>query len=154
MALLRQAGESGKELLQGAHATVISGSAAAGAASPILTRAYNGTSHYSVAAINLGDVATLTISFWMYWDTVGTNDDLSLEYTIIGDVTASGGNGFYIDPNDAGGFVRGGGGGTGSRSKRIVKPSAGAWHQYVMLMDRTLTAGVPTVYVDGQILIT
>ena len=144
-----------KEVMQGADLTTLtSGDSVAGPSSSILTPAYNGTSHYGVAFINLGDVRNLTLSFWMYWDVNTTNDDLCLEYTAWADNgTGGGGNGIYCDPNNAAGFIVAAGGTAGGHGRWFTRPSAAAWHHYVALIDRAQTGAlrcVPAVYVDGR----
>jgi hypothetical protein len=141
----------GRELGQGANATLTTTATTLGPQSPILTPIYNGTSHYGTAAIDLGDVTTLTASFWLYWDAFGSGDDLCLEYTVIADILASGGgNGFYVDPNAASSTFRVGvGADNGARVRSFVRPTGAVWHHYVILMDRTIDWGIPAIYVDG-----
>lgn len=51
----------------------------------------------SSTALTLGAPGAITVAFWMWWDTLGTNDDLAFE---LGDSGVSGS--MYINPNYSG----------------------------------------------------
>jgi hypothetical protein len=144
----------GRELVSGAHATLVTGASVRGPQTPILTPTYNGTSHDAVAAVNFGDVSSLTVSFWLYWDVNSNNMDLALEYTtkFWDNSVGGGGNGWNINPNfiTGPGFFAGVGGTAGGKSKRFTQPTAAVWRHFVILLDRTLSFGVPALYMDGK----
>lgn len=103
--------------------------------------------------LNLSGVTKLSLSFWLWWDTYAANDNFAMEHT----ASASSNAGFWVDPNDST---------TGnkfsfrisaadlSRNVRtIARPSAAAWHHYVVLFDYAGYAdpalSIPAIYVDG-----
>lgn len=107
---------------------------------------FNGSSSYGAVSVDLSALSTITISVWLWWDTYGTGDKLALEHT----TNANSRNAFQVDPDDpASVFVFGiTGGGSGYRQGSIVRPSAGAWHHYGVIMRRdgslaTVYAGSP-----------
>lgn len=106
---------------------------------------FNGSSSYGAVSVDLSALSTITISVWLWWDTYGTGDKLALEHT----TNANSRNAFQVDPDDPTAvFVFGiTGGGSGYRQGSIVRPSAGAWHHYGVIMRRD--GSLATVYVDG-----
>lgn len=115
---------------------------------------YNGTSDAGqAAAIDLSLVSTLTVSLWLYWNSYSTNDDLALE---TGTTFINQQGIFYINPNSSsnGGAVRVlinlTTSGISLNGATFARPTAAAWHHYVICMDRNAGAQqVVAAYVDG-----
>jgi hypothetical protein len=115
-------------------------------------RQFNGTNQYlqSASAVNLSGTQVLTISFFLYWDTFSNNDDFGIELT--GNCGSNVG-GFAINPNEASGVfefaVCGNVPGVNYLACTIARPSAAAWHHYMLQWSAT---GVNTcqAYVDGS----
>ena len=110
---------------------------------------FDGSNDFIQATLNLSDTAVITLSFWLYWDTYGTDDDLAFEHT----AAYFNNNGFIVDPNEPGGggrFFIGVGGTAGNlKGVSIPRPTAAAWHHHGIVMDRTSTDKVTLVVVDG-----
>jgi hypothetical protein len=109
---------------------------------------FDGTSNYAQAPLNLSASQTLTVEFWLKWNTNGADDRLAMEFTP--NFNSSSG-GFLVDPN-AGGLFGIGIGISGSRNNAFFpQPSAGVWHHYAIVLDATAPAATQiTPYVDGQ----
>ncbi len=101
---------------------------------------FNGTSEAMSLAIDLSPYATVSLAFWMYWDTFANDDDLAFEYTANYNVNA----GFIVDPNSSSpvNFVFG----ATINYGHFTRPSGAAWHHYVLNMPHG-TAN--TAYIDG-----
>jgi concanavalin A-like lectin/glucanase superfamily protein len=110
-----------------------------------MARLFDGTDDYVSFAIDLSGEGTISLSFWLWWDAWGTNDDMAAEY---GPPDTDGW--FWLDANH----------GSGSFNVRqrddftlsdtsFPRPSAAAWHQYVIVMRYGTGAGAITAYVDG-----
>ena len=110
---------------------------------------FDGSNDYVSAPVNLSGTNIASLSFWMKWNAYANDDDLAFEYT----TNFTGVNAFIIDPNDStpsrfsiimsatGGYYNGG---------YITRPSAGVWHHYGVILNRTTgTANGVTIYVDG-----
>jgi four helix bundle protein len=103
------------------------------------------------SAVNLSDTSVVTLSFWLKVDSYSSDDKLAFEYTN----NYNSKNGFFVDPNASGV------GGCASNKFSVsmsksnntfwedcfTRPSAGAWHHYVVVFNRSTPAN--TVYVDG-----
>ena len=135
----------GRELGQGANATLNTTATALGPQSPILTPLYNGTSHYGTAAIGLGDVSSLTVSLWMNVGALPAGDRFMIEYTAN---TASD-NAFYLDVYSNGRLYVGVDWSTKEKGKNLLLPALNTWHHYTVLIDRAVAYGVHAVYLDG-----
>lgn len=102
--------------------------------------------------LDLSAYQLITLSFWMYWDAFASDDDLAMEFS----PNYNTGGGFLIDPNSgapAMGYFQVGTGGTISGSSRyFTRPSAAAWHHYMMVLDKAAasTGGVTAAFVDGS----
>ncbi|MEY5100925.1 MAG: hypothetical protein RJA36_3644, partial [Pseudomonadota bacterium] len=103
-------------------------------------------------ALDLSAYQRITLSFWMYWDAFASDDDLAMEFS----PNYNTGGGFLIDPNSgapAMGFFQVGTGGTSAGSSRyFTRPSAAAWHHYMLVLDKAAASsgGVTAAYVDGS----
>jgi hypothetical protein len=102
------------------------------------------------AAVNLSAFSQASISFWLWWDSFANDYDVAIEYTTDAGSTNGG---FAIIPNDGGAnqwgvYCRGT---TGYTMQYITRPSAAAWHHFVVNLDpNTSGAGaVSAVYLDG-----
>jgi PKD repeat protein len=112
---------------------------------------FDGSNDDADAALNLSANSTLTIEFWMKWNTYTNNDDLAFEFTSNFNNTNGG---FLINPNSSTSgsrFEVALGRGTSRNSAYFTRPSAGAWHHYAIVMSTTAAAAQQIlVYVDGQ----
>jgi PKD repeat protein len=106
---------------------------------------------YGTIPLDLSSQQTITVEFWLKWDQYANNDALAMELTANSNNTAGG---FLVDPNAAefgGTFGVGIGAGTTRNTVFFARPSAGAWHHYVLVLDATQPAATEvTPYVDGQ----
>lgn len=118
-------------------------------------RTFDGTndSLQSASTIDLSAVNKCAVVFWLWWDAYADNDDLALEFTAN---TNGSTGGFYINPNSSN--LAGGGpnfevklvGNMGECEAVFARPSAAAWHQYVVGLDKSLSGEeVSHVYVDS-----
>lgn len=116
-----------------------------------MARKFNGTTDRGSITIDLSAFSSLSVGFWLWWDAFANNDKLVCEYTPN---TFSGTNaGFAIDPNTSNvGFqqfsLSMGKGGSNEWQDIFTRPSANAWHHYLMTFKRT---NVPAnaAWVDG-----
>lgn len=119
-----------------------------------MARQTNGTNQslQTAAAIDLSSFAALSISVWVYWDTFANNNALLCESANDFDTVT---DGFIVNPNEAG---TGAGtwttthGGNGNyNGKGFTRPSAQAWHHYVVTRDRSLAGASEIVssYIDS-----
>jgi len=121
-------------------------------------RQFNGTSDSLQSASplsSLSGVGTVSLAFWMYWDAFANNDELAFESS----ANYNSNNGaFLVDPNTSGGGGVSAGvfqysvnlAGAGVHLDcAFTRPSAAAWHQYVLILDAT--SGSCGAYVDGAV---
>jgi hypothetical protein len=119
--------------------------------SPALTHTWNGTSSDDGSiTIDLSPYRTISVGFWLWWDTNGTDNKNCLRYV----QSTSGTVGWFISPN----FNAGGSGafcisawnnGSFYQQTLTTRPSTGAWHHFVCVIDLTLAAKCLNNYVDG-----
>lgn len=115
-----------------------------------MSRHFNGTSDRGSITVDLSAFNMLSVSFWLWWDVFANNDKLVCEYTAN---TLSGSNaGFFIDPNTSNvGFqqfsICQGFGGSKAWQDIFTRPSAAAWHHYLVTFNRVTP--VNTAWVDG-----
>lgn len=119
-----------------------------GSASYAVKYPQGGLNTYSQVSLDLSAYNSLTFEFWLYWTSFVNNDALLLETGA--DFATS--NGVLIDPNGSGAagtfeFGMGGGGGTSSWIVDFARPSANAWHHYMLSILRS--NGTLSAYVDG-----
>jgi concanavalin A-like lectin/glucanase superfamily protein len=113
-------------------------------------RQFSGTSQYlqSSANVDLSSTKVVSISFFMYWDSFSDTDLLMAETS--SNFNANTGA-ILIDPDDASGayayvlklsafYLR----------CTIARPSAAAWHHYLLILDNSSGTGTCTAYVDGS----
>jgi hypothetical protein len=99
-------------------------------------------------ALDLSASPKAALSFWLYWDSYGSGDELAFEHSA--DINSH--EGFMIDPNNSGGstvlFLLKGN--VGISVAEAPRPSAAAWHHYVVNYDMSAGAGSEiAVFVDG-----
>lgn len=116
-------------------------------------RKFNGTTDSAVSSSvsfsSLVNGASLAFSFWLWWDAFASGDQLALGTTRAG--------GWVCDPDYSGAaafsFGMADGGGGTSFLDRFARPSAAAWHHYLLASTRPRAAtGQPArnfAYVDG-----
>lgn len=95
---------------------------------------------------------TISVSFWLYWDSFANDDDIACETSPNSNTTYPA---YYFDPNHSGGsFEVALRDNTGYRQERFTRPSAAAWHHYVFVLDRRTATHDFIVYVDGSVVST
>ncbi len=117
-----------------------------------IARQFDGISDYVVtaSALTLSGSPKLTLAFWLWWDAYDNLDANSL--LALGNGTSQTGT-IYLAPNSTAGtfkaFVLDAP--ATQFSYEFARPSAAAWHHYVMSMDRSLTgaAQLTGLWVDG-----
>jgi len=119
-----------------------------------LARQFNGSSDFlkSSAGIDMpGGVLILSISFWLYQNAFDNADELAMESS---DNFNNNRGAFLVDPNSSGfpgNFqyaVRGGLAGI-YLTCTFARPSAAAWHHYLLILDASTTGGTCGAFVDG-----
>jgi hypothetical protein len=110
----------------------------------VVARLFNGTSDHIDVALDLSSYTTVSLSLWLWWDAFANNDKLAGEYT----TNYNSNNAFLIDPNSSGGGIElGMHGPSGYWRDRYTRPSATAWHHWLIVFDRATP--VITLYIDG-----
>lgn len=113
-----------------------------------MARIFNGTSDYGSVALDLSFTNRVALAFWLWWDSFAADaNDNALEYGTDWFLQ----NGFDVRPNSTSGQV---GVSTGDNSlqdaKRFPRPTAAAWHHYMIRYDRSApTSDQISVWVDG-----
>jgi hypothetical protein len=115
---------------------------------------FNGTSNYASTSLDLSATRTITVSFWMNWTAYADNDHLALEFSSGPYGMNSSTSGFMIDPNSsltgASQFEVALIGDAGYNQLIFPRPSAGVWHHYAFVLDKSAPADNQiTPYVDG-----
>lgn len=113
---------------------------------------FNGsTSSISAASIDLSSTSAITISGWLKWTTYAANDKLAFEHTPNMNNSTGG---FIIDPNSstqATQFEITTKGDVGLNGAFFTRPTAGNWHYYSIVLDKSQAAATEVVpYVDGN----
>lgn len=116
-----------------------------------MARQFNGSSDYGSAAINLSGVDRVSISLWLWVDAYEDAYHNAIEYT----ANAGPGNAWVFSPDTSttGELEIADFSGTfsGICSTTIPRPSAAAWHHYLIVIDRTNAGGdIEAVYIDGS----
>ncbi|MGI9147660.1 MAG: LamG-like jellyroll fold domain-containing protein [Chloroflexota bacterium] len=115
---------------------------------------FDGATSSASAPLKLAGRSAITLEFWMAWDSFADDDRLAFELT-SGTGTYQATDGFLVNPNSAffpGHFEVSLGDGSGSSSNTVLfnRPTAGDWHYYAILLDRSAPSDRQIVpYVDG-----
>lgn len=111
---------------------------------------FNGTASSGSVALDLSDTNVVTLEFWLYWNAFANDDDIAFEFT----ADFNSGNGFLVDPNSSDGSFSVAMHETGAvyNDSQFTRPSAAAWHHYVVVFNRAQadTALKVIPYVDGS----
>lgn len=110
-----------------------------------MSRKYNGTSDKATVTLNLSAFSKLSISLWLWQDAFSNGNGIGLEF---GSTTIVAG-GFGVAPNNSTSSKFAFGMATGSVwwYDAFTRPSAAAWHHYLLTMDRAGPTNV--AYLDG-----
>ena len=114
-----------------------------------MARLFNGTDQYMKAAsVDLSGTPTIAFAYWLYWDANANNDDFELEFSANKNLVTTG---FMVDPNwNQGAVLVSLVGDVGTSEFSFPRPSAAAWHHYVINLDKSKASGeIDSVYVDG-----
>jgi hypothetical protein len=99
--------------------------------------------------LDLSAFSKITVALWLWWDTYGTDDS-----TALAGPTGLPNGYFDLTPNHPSGSIQAIAlHSAGTNGFRFTRPSAGAWHHYVLVLDYAIV-GSPTVtewavWVDG-----
>ena len=113
----------------------------------------DGTDDYaSEAAVDLSATNKVSVAFWLHESAFNDTDDLALEATTN---TNNNTTGFFVDPNSgspcSGSFQITLKGDVGYSSRCYTRPSAGAWHHYAAVFDKSLSTNEVDLYIDGAL---
>jgi hypothetical protein len=115
-----------------------------------MARSFNGSSDFiSFNNVSINGLTTISVAFWLNWTTFANDDHLAAENSPDSNFNVGA---FLMDPDESstGKFVIGPKGASSAQwLDSFTRPSAGVWHQYVIIMDRVGPSN--TVYVDGQL---
>ena len=113
---------------------------------------FNGTSDFCRSSNQVAwGTNAVSVTLWLWWDSFADDDDLAFE---TGPNIQTTYPGLFLDPNcswltpdflvavrDAGGY-----------SYRLInRPSSGAWHHYVITVDRQSAPTSMALYLDGSL---
>jgi PKD repeat protein len=115
---------------------------------PTTAVAFNGTSDSGSIPTDLSADKTVTVEFWLKWNSYSNNDALAMEFTPNFNNQSGG---FLVDPNSGFQQFAVSIGNGGSRNIALFhRPSAGVWHHYAFVLDTTQPgSSTITPYVDG-----
>jgi PKD repeat protein len=110
---------------------------------------FDGVNDSASAPVDLSSTSTITVEFWLKWNSYANNDALAMELT--NNFNEADG-GFLVDPNSSyGSFAVGIGRGASRNVTLFPRPSAGLWHHYAFVLNTTAPAAEEVVpYVDGE----
>jgi NPCBM/NEW2 domain/Concanavalin A-like lectin/glucanases superfamily/Putative Ig domain len=112
--------------------------------------AFNGTNQYGSSALDLSGTNVITVAFWLKWTAYANDDRIALEFTPNFNNASTG---FLILPDESvsGQFQAGVQGNAGYNQVNFPRPSAGVWHHFSFVMDKSAPAATQlTPYLDGQ----
>lgn len=124
-----------------------------------MARQFNGTTQaaQSTSALALSSFNTITIAWWMWWDTFANDDHIASELSANWDTSAGT---WLIDPNySATGKMLVGvsaGDSTNYAIKDFARISAAAWHHWAVTIDLTKNESddsnrkIQNLYIDGS----
>ena len=114
---------------------------------------FNGSSQTATAAVSLSAYSSITLTFWLWWDTFANNDKMAL--ACPAPYSGSGIRGFVINPNSSSStsrFEAAMSEPTGSfRNRVFTRPTTGAWHHYGVRLVRNGAASFASFIVDGAV---
>ncbi|HET6866289.1 MAG TPA: hypothetical protein VFH80_10210, partial [Solirubrobacteraceae bacterium] len=95
---------------------------------------FDGSSGAASVAIDLSAYTQISLEFWLKWSAFANNDALAAEYTANWNNNVGA---FIIDPNSSAtaAFDFNAHGSSNSAHNNFPRPSAGAWHYYVLEFD-------------------
>lgn len=107
-----------------------------------MARSFNGTSDTITTSLDLTSARIVSWVFRLWWNAFANDDKLLMQFA------GNGAGGFQINPDSAGtsAFATMMDGGSG-KYQTFPRPSAAAWHHYVIIHDRATPDNI--VYVDG-----
>jgi hypothetical protein len=109
---------------------------------------FDGTNDSLTATVDLSAVNKLTVAFWLYWDAYANDNDVCMEHTA--DEGAVAGGWAFFPNHSSGVWLIGMSGDVGNDVATFTRPSAAAWHQFTILLDRSAASHeIVDVYVDG-----
>jgi YD repeat-containing protein len=118
---------------------------------PNTALSFDGLNDDAAATLNLSSNSSLTIEFWLQWNSYTNNDDLAFEFTSNFNNTNGG---FLVNPNSSTSgsrFEVALGRGASRNNAYFTRPSAAVWHHYALVLNTTAAAAQQIlVYVDGQ----
>ncbi|MFZ1996062.1 MAG: N,N-dimethylformamidase beta subunit family domain-containing protein [Solirubrobacteraceae bacterium] len=116
---------------------------------PTTAIGFNGSSNFGQIPMNLSSTGTVTVEFWLKWNSYANDDALAMEFTPNFNNQTGG---FLVDPDASDGtFSVAIGQGASRNIAAFTRPTAGAWHYYAFVLDTTQPgATTVTPYVDGQ----
>ncbi len=114
---------------------------------------FNGTSNsVSAPAVDSSATNAITVSLWLNQSSFGTGDQMAIEGTTNSNLYTTG---YFIDPNSSApcsGYVQISIlGDVGYNQACYTRPSAGAWHQYVAVFDKSQAVNEVALYIDGTL---
>lgn len=108
---------------------------------------FDGVDDYASVSLDLTGTNKVSIAFWLYRPSWTNDDKLAFEFSVN---TGSATTGFYFDPNHvSGGMQIAMLGNVGYASAEYARPSAAAWHHYVVVFDKSLATNECDLYIDG-----
>ena len=110
---------------------------------------FNGLTDFGQIPMNLSGQRTISLDFWLKWNTYANDDRLAMELTPNFNDNSGG---FIVDPDASDGtFSVALGQGSSRNIAAFARPSAGDWHYYAFVLDTTASGATTiTPYVDGQ----
>lgn len=108
----------------------------------------NGSSFYANSASTINFATNkITLCFWFYTSSFANDDKLAFELSVN---VNSFDHTFYVDPNASGGTFDASIQASGNRTETWTRPSAAAWHHFLIVLDNSTNSGDITVYTDGS----
>lgn len=120
------------EIVSGTALTLGAGGSYVSDATYGMTLRGNGSQAVASVPLDLSAVSQITLAFRMKWDAYGSGDNMAMEFT----PNLNDNPGFYVDPNAGTDFQIGCSQGV---SRSFTRPTAGAYHYYIITIDRINT---------------
>lgn len=117
-----------------------------------MARLFDGTndSLQSASTLNLSAVSSLTLSFWLWWDSFADDDDTAIEFSAN---AFSNSGTFFVIPNGGSTNMEiGVHGNVGDNYKEYTRPAAATWHHFCQVMNFGASAANETLfYLNGTL---